>query len=68
MAKLDKLKELNSVTEQNIRHRLEDKLRKQEYYDDIEELFDPLTKILNTNGKAWRAHNETSKLFKTKDW
>ena len=24
----------------------------------IEELFDPLTKTLNTNGEAWQAHSE----------
>ena len=49
MTKLNKLIELNSLEKQNRRNRLEDKLRQQEYYGDIEELFDPVTKTLNTN-------------------
>ena len=49
MNKLNKLIELNSLEKQNRRNRLEDKLRQQEYYGDIEELFDPVTKTLNTN-------------------
>ena len=47
MTKLDKLLELNKLEKQNRRNRLEDKLRQQEYYGEIEELFDPLTKTLN---------------------
>ena len=49
MAKIDKLIELNSLEKQNRRNRLEDKLKQQKYYADIEELFDPLTKTLTTN-------------------
>ena len=59
MSKLDNLIELNSLEKQNRRNRLEDKLRQQEYYGELEEFFDPLTKTLNTNGEAWQAHNET---------
>ena len=58
MTKLDKLIELNNLEKQNRRNRLEDKLKQQEYYGEIEELFDPLTKTLNTNNEAMQAHNE----------
>ena len=51
MTKLDKLIELNKLEKLNRRNRLEDKLRQQEYHGDIEDLFDPLTKTLNTNGE-----------------
>ena len=49
MTKLDKLIELNNLEKQNRRNILEDKLKQQEYYGEIEELFDPLTKTLNEN-------------------
>ena len=52
MTKLDKLLELNKLEKQNRRNRLEDKLRQQEYYGEIEELFDPLTKTLNDYNDA----------------
>ena len=55
MTMLDKLIELNSLEKQNRRNRLEDKLRQQEYSGEIEELFDPLTKTLNTNNEAMQA-------------
>ena len=55
MAKLDKLIELNSLQKQNRRNRLEDKLRQQEYYGDIEDLFDTLTKTLSTNAETMQA-------------
>ena len=55
MSKLDKLIDLNKLEKLNRRNRLEDKLRQQEYYCDIEDLFDPLTKTLNTNSEAWQA-------------
>ena len=51
MAKLDKLMELNSLEKQNKRNRLEDNLKQQEYYGEIEEIFDPLTKTLNANSE-----------------
>ena len=47
MTKLDKLIELNNIEKQNRRNRLEDKLKQQEYYGEIEELFDPLTKTIS---------------------
>ena len=51
MTKLDKLIELNKLPKLNRKNRLEDKLRQQEYYGDIEELFDPLTKTINANNE-----------------
>ena len=51
MAKLDKFVELNSLEKQNRRNRLDDKLKQQEYYGEIEELFDLLTKTLNANNE-----------------
>ena len=66
MAKLDKLIELNSLEKQNRRNRLEDKIRQQEYYGDIEELFDALTKTLNTDGEAWLSPNETMQALQNK--
>ena len=47
MSKLDKPIELNKLEKLNRRNRLEDKLGHQEYYGEIEDLFDPLTKFLN---------------------
>ena len=44
--------ELNKLETLNRRNRLEDKLRQQDYYGDIEDLFDPLTKTLNTNAES----------------
>ena len=52
MAILDKLIELSKLEKQNRRNRLEDKLNQQEYYGEIEELFDPLTKTLITNAET----------------
>ena len=49
MTKLETLIELNNLEKQNRRNRLENKLKQQEYYGEIEELFDPLTKTLNAN-------------------
>ena len=51
--------ELNKLEKENRKNRLEDKLKQQEYFCEIEELFDPLTKILNTINEAWQAHSET---------
>ena len=58
MSKLETLIELNNLEKQNRRKRLEDKLKQQEYYGEIEELFDPLTKTLNADNETWLAHNE----------
>ena len=49
MTKLDELIELNYLEKLNRKNRLEDKLRQQEYYGEIEELIDPLNKTLNAN-------------------
>ena len=51
MSKLESLIELNNLEKQNRRNRIEDKLKQQEYYGGIEELFDPLTKMLNANNE-----------------
>ena len=58
MTQLDKLIKLNNLEKQNRKSRLEQKLKQQEYYGDIEDLFDPLTKTLNANSETWLAHNE----------
>ena len=51
MTKLETLIELNYLEKQNRKNRLDDKLKQQEYYGEIEELFDPLTKTLNANNE-----------------
>ena len=56
MTKLDELIELNYLEKQNRKNSLEDKLKQQEYYGEIEELFDPLTKTLNTYIEILQAH------------
>ena len=58
MTKIQTLIKLNNLEKQNRKNRLEDKLKQQEYYAEIEELFDPLTKTLNTNNEAMQAQNE----------
>ena len=55
MTRLDKPIELNKLQKLNRRNRLEDKLKQQEYYGEIEELFDPLTKTLKTNEETMQA-------------
>ena len=55
MTKLETLINLNNLEKQNRRNRLEDKLKQQEFYGEIEELFDPLTKTLNTNSETMQA-------------
>ena len=55
MTRLDKLIELNKLQKLNRTNRLEDKLKQQEYYGEIEDLFDPLTKTLNTNAETMQA-------------
>ena len=57
MTKLDELIELNYLEKQNRKNRLEDKSKQQEYYGEIEELFDPLTKTLNTNSEILQVHH-----------
>ena len=58
MTKLDKLIELNNLEKQNRRNRLEDNLKQQEYYGEIEELFDPLTKTISETASQINANNE----------
>ena len=58
MTKLDKLIELSNLENQNRRNRLEDKLKQQEYYGEIEELFDPLTKTISETASQINANNE----------
>ena len=58
MTKLETLIALKNLEKQIRRNGLEDKLKQQEYYGEIEELFDALTKTLNTNNETWLAHNE----------
>ena len=55
MTKLDKLIELNKLEKLNRRNRLEDQLSQQEYYGDTKNLFDQLTKFLNTNPESMQA-------------
>ena len=60
MTKLETLIKLNNLEKQNRGNRLEEKLRQQEYYGDMEDLFDPLTKTLNTNSEVWQTlQNQT---------
>ena len=66
MTKLDKLIELNNLEKQNTRNRLEDKLKQQEYYGEIEELLDPLTKTLNANNEQNLALREQT--LRAIDW
>ena len=66
MTKLDKLIELNNLEKQNRRNRLEDKLKQQEYYGEIEELFDSLTKTLNANNGQNLALSEQT--LRAIDW
>ena len=42
MGKLETLIEINRLKKENRTNRLEEKLRKQEYYSELEELFDSL--------------------------
>ena len=58
MTKLDKLIEVNDLEKPNRRNRLEDKLKQQEYYGEIEELFDPLTKTISETASQIKANNE----------
>ena len=58
MTILETLIELNNREKQNRKNRLEDKLKQQEYYGEIKELCDPLTKTLNANNGAIQAQNE----------
>ena len=72
MTKLDKLIELSNLEQQNRGNRLEDKL-KQEYYGEIEELFDPLTKTISETASQINANTERNlalgeKTLRAIDW
>ena len=58
MTKLDELIELNYLEKLNRKNKLEDKLKQQEYYGDIEELFDPLTKTISETSSQINTNNE----------
>ena len=66
MTKLETLIKLNNLKKQNRRNRLEDKLKQQEYYGEIKELFDPLTKTLNENNEHNLALSEQT--LRAIDW
>ena len=66
MTKLETLMELNILEKQNRRNRLEDKLKQQEYYGEIEELFDALTKTLCANSEHNLALSEQT--LRAIDW
>ena len=66
MTKLETLIKLYNLEKQNRRNRSEDKLKKQECYGEIEELFDPLTKTLNANSKHNLALSEQT--LRAIDW
>ena len=64
MTKLETL--INNLEKQNRRNRLEDNLKQQEYYGEIEELFYPLTETLNANNDHNLALSEQT--LRAKDW
>ena len=66
MTKLETLIELNYLENLNRKNRLEDKLKQQEYYGEIEESFDPLTKTLNANNEQNLALSE--QILRAIDW
>ena len=66
MTALNKLIETNKLEKLNRRNRLEDKLKQQEHYGEIEELFDPITKTLNANKEQNLALGEQT--LRAIDW
>ena len=62
---LDKLIELNKLQKLNRRNILDDILKQQEHYGEIEDLFDPLNKTLNTNSEILQAHKTTEAIGET---
>ena len=65
MARLDKLKELNKLQKLN-RKKISEDILKQEYYGEKQELFDPLTKTLNTHNEQNLALGEQT--LRAIDW
>ena len=66
MTKLETLIKINNLEKQNRRNRLEDKLKQQDFYGEIEELFDPLTKTLNAKNEHNLALSEQT--LRAIDW
>ena len=66
MTKLDKLIEINNLEKQNRRNRLEDKLKQQEYYGEIEVFSDPLIKTISENNERNLALGEQT--LRAIDW
>ena len=66
MTKLKNLIELNSLKKEKRKNRLENKLRQQECYGENENLFDPLTKTLNTNNETLLANSEAMQALQNK--
>ena len=64
MTKLETLIKLNNLEKQNRKNRLEDELKQQEYYEEIEELFDPLTKTISETASQINANNERNLALK----
>ena len=67
MQKLETLIELKRLEKANRRNRLEKNSRKQDYYGEIEELFDPLTKTLNAYREKISIANQTLETLKGND-
>ena len=66
MTKLETLIKLNNLENQNRRNRLKDKLKQQEYYGEIEELFGLLTKTLYADNEHNLALSEQT--LRAIDW
>ena len=66
MTKLETLIELSNPEKLNRKNRLEKKIKQQEYYGEIEELFDPLTKTINANTEHNLALSEQT--LRAIDW
>ena len=57
---------LNNLEKQNRRNRLDDKLKQQEFYGEIEELFDPLTKTQWTQSSIKWTKIKSNRLAKSR--
>ena len=73
MTQLETLIKLNNLEKQNRKNRLEDKLNQQEYFGEIEELFDTLTKTISETASQINANNERNlalneKTLRAIDW
>ena len=66
MTKLEKFIEVKTLEKENRNNRLDNKLRQQEYNAEIEELFDPLIKTLNTHNELTLTLGEQT--LRANDW